>query len=128
MLCEARAKIEMRDIVTAQDVLEIIELVTTTSRNVKESVENQARISAEAAKIEEEMAPRKKKPPSKNQECKVFAIAIKALADRRKLTEFTKDELHEVFSGNHSFEEILDSLNNQGYLLAKGSGRYKLVN
>jgi DNA helicase MCM8 len=68
---------------------------------------------------------------SKGGEAKKFVAELQALAERTFNNLFTTQQLYQLAKDMQlrvtNFEDFVDSLNNQGYLLKKGNQVYKLL-
>ncbi|PJF18450.1 DNA helicase MCM8 [Paramicrosporidium saccamoebae] len=112
-LSEARAKMELRNFVSAQDAHEVIELVTFCTADTVQTVST--------TKI---------RKGSKTGGMKKFVSELIKISSRTGETEFTTQQLQALFDvlkiTELPFGELLDALNENGYLLKKSTG-YRLL-
>lgn len=117
-LAEARAKLELREVVTEQDAKEVIEIMKYSLRDAvdPDGFETVDVLQTGKAGIK-----------------KMVSIFIKALQTKARnsgKSEFTTQELYtlskEIKLNLPSFTEFIEYLNDQNYLLKKGSQLYKL--
>jgi DNA helicase MCM8 len=113
-LAEARAKSELREEVDVEDARDVIAMIQSTLEDVQ-----QEPVSGHTVK--------KRKGLSVNQECKAFVAAMKQLSERTGNVVFTREELKQAYTGSISFEQLIEILNHQGYLLNKGGGKFQLM-
>ena len=113
-LAEARARSELRDFVNADDARDVIAIVQSTLEDVIQESGN-------------DHPTKKQKGSSKNQQCKIYAAALKKLSTDKGDSLFTREELKAAATGTIGFEELVETLNHQGYLLNKGGGSYRLI-
>lgn len=116
-LAEARARLELRDVVTRQDAEDVVEIMR---QSLKEAFEDDFQC----------FDFRKTATMSKK---KLQTAFVSILTERSKKSfnrMFTLQELRKIASDSHlqvpDFDEFLDNLNFQGYLLKKGNQTYQL--
>ncbi|EDQ88139.1 uncharacterized protein MONBRDRAFT_9453 [Monosiga brevicollis MX1] len=119
-LCEARARLEMRELVTPADARDIIEIMRFTMFDTY--CDELGRPDIQRSQNGSGM--------SKKAAAKRFVSHLNDLATTSYNSLFGKDQLRQVVEdlglnvGN--FEAFIASLNNQGYLLKKGPRSYQL--
>lgn len=116
-LCEARAKLELRTFVTIQDARDVVELLKfSTDELLAQGVPLQGL--------------RKGRPGSKGSALKRYASELIKVSSRTGEIDFGKDQLQAIFDAMNiselGFRELLDALNEHGYLLKKNQG-YRLL-
>jgi DNA helicase MCM8 len=115
-LSEARAKMELREEVTEEDALDVIELM-------KESLFE--RFEDEFGNIDF----RRSSGMSKTKQVNSFVAQLQKLADQKSSAVFTLQELQQLAQKMkiENFDQFLENLNTQNYLLKKGARQYKLM-
>lgn len=117
-LSEARAKMELRNFVTAQDAHEVVELIKFCTADIV----NQGGLSKIGIK-----AGRK---GSKSGAMKRYVSELIKVSANTNETDFTLQQLQGLYDALRihelQFPELLDALNEHGYLL-KRSGSYRLL-
>lgn len=117
-LCEARAKMELRTFVTIQDARDIIELIRFCRSDVNDPG------------ISNHLGFKKSRPGSKSSALKRFASELIKVSSRTGDIDFTKTQLQTLFDAlkitELTFRDLLDALNENGYLL-KRSDCYRLL-
>jgi DNA helicase MCM8 len=118
-LSEARARIELRGVVTEQDAHHVIEIMKEAKGGPDDipSVDfrpmNQTSLGNQ----------------SKNKQMQGFFKALEKKARQRKDNVFTTGEMKGLAGTlgiGTNFHELVQKLNNQNYLLSKGSGKYQI--
>jgi DNA helicase MCM8 len=112
-LAEARARSELRDVANADDARDVIAIMQSTLEDVKQEPS--------------EYSIKKRKGSSKNQECKAFLAALKKISNEKGDFLLNREELKGAATGNLGFEELVEMLSHQGYLLNKGGGSFQLM-
>jgi len=116
-LSEARAKLELREVVTAQDALDIVDIMKESLYDV---------FSDELGHIDF----RRSRGVSKSKQVQVFLKALHKAAERRQSALFTTKEMYDIAKeinlGVDNFEGFIDSMNNQNFLLSKGNRKYQV--
>ncbi|ELR17905.1 MCM8 protein [Acanthamoeba castellanii str. Neff] len=118
-LSEAKAKAELRDVVTEEDARDVVELMQSSLFDLFED---------EYGNLDF----RRTTGVSKSGQVKAFVQALSKVAARESNSVFTKVELNQVMSDINlrldiSFDDFIDRLNIQGFLLKSGPNAYKLV-
>jgi len=121
-LAQARAKAELREVVTVEDARDVIELVRTSFDDVFRN---------ETGDLDFTRSQNGSGMSSRN-EGKKFIQVLQRHSDSTMKTLFNKEELREVagragIAQTRNFNQFIDNLNNQGYLLNRGGNLYKLV-
>uniref|UniRef100_T1JGS4 DNA helicase MCM8 n=1 Tax=Strigamia maritima TaxID=126957 RepID=T1JGS4_STRMM len=118
-LAEARAKVELRENVTAEDARDVVEIMKCSFMDTR--CEDDGVLCSQPTQSGSRLSGR-----SKN---KAFIAALDKIAERTANSLFTEQQMRAVAQdmklGN--FENLLDTLNNQNYLLKKGPRVYKLL-
>eukprot|EP00808_Paulinella_micropora_P017463 g80983.t1 len=116
-LAEARAKLELREEVTAQDALDAVDVI-------KESMFDT--FSDEFGHVDFNRT----RGLSKSKQVQVFVKALHRQAIRRGSNIFTIDEMRTIGQalglGVDDFGSFVENMNSQNFLLNKGKGRYQL--
>jgi DNA helicase MCM8 len=116
-LAEARAKLELRELVTRRDAQDVVEIM-------KQSL---------ADAFEDNLTPidfRQYKGMSKQKMITTFVTELTKRAQQMDSSIFTTQQLYNIAKEMHlqvpNFEDFVDALNHQNYLLKKGPQLYKL--
>jgi DNA helicase MCM8 len=112
-LTEARARSELRDVANADDARDVIAIIQSTLEDVKQE--------------STDYTVKKRKGSSKNQECKAFLAALKKISTEKGDFLLAREDLKGAATGNLGFEELVEILNHQGYLLNRGGGTFQLM-
>lgn len=117
-LSEARAKLELRTFVTSQDARDVVELLRfSTDELHSQGVTPQNLL-------------RKGRPGSKSSALKRYASELIKVSSRTGDIDFTRDQLQAIFDVMNitelGFRELLDALNEHGYILKRNQG-YRLI-
>jgi DNA helicase MCM8 len=117
-LSEAKAKVEMREEVTEQDALDVIEIM-------KESLFD--RFENEFGNLDF----RRSSGMSMTKEVGRFLVQLQKISSSEIKSIFTYQELQQVAKSMHlqiaNFEDFIDILNTQAHLIKKGPRVYKLM-
>lgn len=117
-LAEARAKIELREIVTESDAREVIEIMKFSLRDAIDSDGFETVDVLQTGKA------------GKQKMVSIFMRSLQNKARSSGATDFTTQELYAVAKQINldvpSFMDFLDLLNQQNYLLKKGPHLYRL--
>lgn len=119
-LSEARARLELREIVTKTDAEDVVELM---KYSLFEAYEDESgAYDFQRSQLGTGM--------SKKGEPKRFVAALQHIARESCNSRFTYQQLYQIAKEMKvvvsNFQEFLDSLNNQGYLLKKGNRVYQI--
>jgi DNA helicase MCM8 len=110
-LAEARAKAEMREVVTAADACDVVEIMKESMFDVLADEHGQVDFSRSTG-------------VSKSKQAQVFCKALHRAAEQRENALFTVAELRKVALDLHlgveDLDGFIDKLNDQGMLLKKG--------
>lgn len=116
-LSEARARAVMRTIVTASDAKDVVEIMRKCM--ISEMLDASGTIDFGRAS-----------GMSRSSEAKKFVKALDVEARRKECANFTHADLKRIAKaigvGNGRFSTILDSVNNQGFIIKKAGGRWEL--
>jgi DNA helicase MCM8 len=116
-LAQGRAKLELREEVTAQDALDVVEIMKESLYDV---------LTDEFGQLDF----RRTNGSTKSKEANVYLSELSKVATRKSSPLFTYNELYEVLTERNikvkNFERLIESLNHEGYLLKNGGGKYKL--
>lgn len=128
-LAEARARMELREVVTRQDALDAVEVVKETIIfDTLADLVGSTGLGAVAAAARS--APRGSQSASKVAQS--FVSKLEAEANDKGDPVFTTQELKDSFSGlgipcpRPTFRDFLDELNVRNYILNSGGGKWKL--
>jgi DNA helicase MCM8 len=114
-LSEARAKLALESVVTPDHVRDVIELVNSCQHDVKAN---------------EKVGKRSGYSTGKRAEAKRFIAELKRVSGNLNQTEFSHQELYSVGQNmrlqTESFQDFIDTLNHQGFLLLRPNRMYKL--
>jgi len=119
-LAEARARLELRESVTADDAHDVVELMKSSMMDTY----------TDSMGVLDYQRSQNGSGMSKKAQAKKFISELSRIADENVTSHFTLAALRKVFTdlrlevGN--FMHFIDSLNNQGYLLKKGPRSYQL--
>jgi len=117
-LAEARAKAELRETVTMQDAIDVVDIMKEALLDVFTDDLGLADF-------------RSRGVMSKNKQIKAFMKALTATCARRQSNLCTYDELYKLGQdlnlGIERFEYFVDTLNHQSYLLQKGNRKYQVM-
>ncbi|KAG0347233.1 DNA replication licensing factor mcm8 [Podila humilis] len=121
-LAEARARMELREVVTRRDAQDVIAIITFS---LQDAFDNSGAPDPGLGSTRR----------GKSNLVKSFVNELQRNATARGNNIFTRDELYNIFhefqmpqkgiDGN--FQDFVDRLNNQNFLLMKGSGRFQLT-
>jgi len=119
-LAQARAKLELRDIVTENDAKEIVSLMRDSLLDAFTDdigvVDYQRSAGMSMSKV-----------------CKTFITRLNRVSKQEQTTEFTKEQLKneaqisKVLDHIPNFDDFISILNDQSYIIKKKSGIYKLM-
>lgn len=116
-LSEARARIELRTVVTKEDALDVIAIMRSSI--LDKLVDEQGFIDL-----------RRSGGRSKHAETKRFITALRQVAQKRQDPLFSESDLCDLADaidlGVPCIRTFVDMLNERGELLKKGPGQYKL--
>jgi len=116
-LSEARAKLELREHITEADAIEVVQIM---KESLFETFEDEYGF----------VDFRRATGMSKSKQGPFFIAALTKKAEREFTTVFTMQQLYQVAQEIDlkvpSFQDFIDSLNNQNYLLKKKPGVYAL--
>jgi len=116
-LTEARAKLELREVATAADAIDVVDLMKESLFDV---------FSDDAGCVDL----RRTTGLSRAKQANFFIAALRRIANAEGRNVFTIQELKAVARKNNldvpDFETFIESLNNQNLLLSKGNRRYQL--
>jgi len=119
-LCQARARMALRSFVTVEDAGEIIELMRfSLLDDIRSSGLARGRKPAKKA--------------SKSSVIKQYVAELLRVSANTGQVEYSQDQLQQIYHAMNlagqfdSFCELLDWLNENGYLLRKSTGSYKLL-
>lgn len=116
-LSEARARLELREEVTSQDAQDVIDIMRDTLFDSFEDKYGNIDM--------------RRSGMSKNKEINRFVTKLQQVADKTLNPVFTYQQLfnlkQEIGLNVANFDDFIDTLNNQGYLLKKGARNYKLM-
>lgn len=120
-LTQARAKSELREEATAADAIDVVEIMRYSFMSV---------FSDESGEMDLTRS-RNGGGMSKQKQLKVFLTSLQEIAEDKKQSLFTKQELLDVAEDlgipKERFFDDLQKLNLHGYLLKKASGKYQLA-
>jgi DNA helicase MCM8 len=119
-LSEARARLELRETVTQEDAEDVVELMKCS---LFEAYEDECgNYDLQRSQLGTGM--------SKKGEPKRFIASLQQIARETCNTRFTYQQLYQIAKEMNmrvnNFQDFLDSLNNQGYLLKKGNRVYQI--
>jgi DNA helicase MCM8 len=116
-LAEARAKCELREAVTAQDALDVVDIMKESLYDIFTDELGQVDFSRSTGM-------------SKSKQVSSFVKALHHHASRQESALFTTRQLRDIAAelrlGVERFDDFIDALNDQNYLLKRGNGRYVL--
>eukprot|EP00457_Paulinella_chromatophora_P001820 gb/GEZN01001822.1/.p1 GENE.gb/GEZN01001822.1/~~gb/GEZN01001822.1/.p1 ORF type:complete len:773 (+),score=94.11 gb/GEZN01001822.1/:218-2536(+) len=116
-LAEARAKVELRQKITAQDARDAVEVIKESMFDI---------FSDEFGHVDFNRS----KGLSKSKQVTVFYKELNLRAQRRGSSIFTIQEMRDIGKniglGVENFEVFVEKMNDAAYLLNKGSGRYQV--
>jgi len=116
-LAEARARVELRDTVTKEDAEDVIEIMR---QSLKEAFEDDFQC----------FDFRKTATMSKKKLQTTFVSILTQKSNKTYNRIFSLQDLRKIAAENHlqvpDFDEFLEALNFQGYLLKKGNQNYQL--
>ncbi|PVU88267.1 hypothetical protein BB559_003743 [Furculomyces boomerangus] len=120
-LGEARARAELREIVTGQDAEDVIQIMESS---LLQTYENEAgMLDFQRSQMGSGM--------SKQNEVKRFVAHLARIGRERFNNTFTVEMLktaaQEINISFENFSDTLENINNQGYILKKGNGLFKLT-
>jgi len=120
-LCEARARAELREVVTASDAADIVDIM---KHSLWESYKDEdGRVDFQRSQNGTGM--------SKRGEPKRFISELNRIAYQTSNNRFSYEQMHNIATDMNlnfdSFQDLLDTLNNQGYLLKKAARLYQLA-
>ncbi|KFH68450.1 hypothetical protein MVEG_05265 [Podila verticillata NRRL 6337] len=121
-MAEARARMELREVVTRRDARDVVEVITFSLQDAFNNPNTP----------DLGMAPTR---GGKSALVKRFVSELHRKATANDSNILTRDQMYQTFRDlrmteqgfDGGFDHLLDRLNNQNYLLMKGSGRYQLT-
>jgi DNA helicase MCM8 len=118
-LAQGRAKLELREIVTRDDALDVVDIMTESMYDI---------LTDEYGQLDF----RRNTGMSKSIKANEFIEYLTRKADRSGTSIFKKSELYQIYKTELSmngaqFERFLDNLNVNGYLLKSGPNGYRLT-
>ncbi|KAF9426905.1 DNA replication licensing factor mcm8 [Podila epigama] len=121
-MAEARARMELREVVTRRDAMDVIAIMTFSLQDAFNP----------ANAPEHDIGPTRR---NKSALIKRYISELQRRATASSSNIFTYDQLYQVFQDlqmtqqgyEGGFQLLLERLNNQDYLLKKGGGRYQLT-
>lgn len=117
-LTEARARLELREEATQQDAQDVIDIVRETLFDAFEDQYGNIDF-------------RRSTGMSKSKESTRFISKLQQITEKTLNSVFTIQQLNtvkqEMGLNVVNFDDFIESLNNQGYLLRKGNRTYKLM-
>ena len=120
-LSEARAKAELREEVTAEDARDVVEIM---KHSLWESYKD------ETGNIDFQRS-QNGTGMSRKGEPKRFIGELSRIAYQNSNNRFSQDELFKIAQNMNlnftNFQDLIDTLNNQGYLLKKAPRMYQLA-
>lgn len=120
-LAQARAKLELRPVVEVQDAVDVIELVQYCLFEFLQKEED-ATILPEGK--------RTKAGQSRSALLKRYVTELIRISASTGTAMFTEQQLRELYAGLQilavPFQELLEALNQYGYIIRKAPGQYKL--
>ena len=115
-LSEARARCELRDVVTAQDAQDVVEILQESLKNEERDVNQIRPISRTQGD-----------GPSRATMAKNLIAALRNAVTCTGDSLFAMEDIKRLNGGSARTSEIVDYLNNQGLLLNKGGGLYHVI-
>jgi len=116
-LSEARARVELRETVTAEDALDVVDIMRESLYDL---------FSDEFGHVDFTRAG----GLSKSKQVSVFMKALHRKAESKQSSTFNIKELYKIAQDIHlgveNFEQFVDNLNQQNFLLAKGGRKYQV--
>jgi DNA helicase MCM8 len=107
----ARAKAELREVVTREDAMDVIEILNYSLFGLmKKTSDNHSN----------------KRPSSKREEVQTFIECLRNFPDR-EINSADLKELHQNLELKIPMHELLSKINHEGILLQKGNGIYKIT-
>jgi DNA helicase MCM8 len=126
-LAEARAKIELRTVVTQSDARDAVELFKSCLRDVAD--DSSGAFDPTIVDMRGE-----KKPLSRQQAIKEFVKALVLKAEKEGKTRFTTQEMYNLTKDMHlnlppglTFTDFVEITNTYGHILKKGNNVYELA-
>lgn len=120
-LAEARAKLEQRNIVTASDAVDTVELMRWCTSDVTTGSNQGPPVGGTT----------RKRPPSRTAAVRRYAAELIRVSARTSRVDFSHDELHALYDAMRITElplpELLLHLNESGYLLQRSNREYRLL-
>ncbi|KAG0091651.1 DNA replication licensing factor mcm8 [Podila epicladia] len=121
-MAEARARMELREVVTRHDARDVVEVITFSLQDAFNSTGTPGQGTVPTR-------------GGKSALVKRYVSELHRKATSNSSNIFTRDQLYQTFRDlrmaeqgfEGGFDHLLDRLNNQNYLLMKGSGRYQLA-
>lgn len=116
-LAEARARLELREVVTANDALDVVAIMTESLYDV---------FSDEFGVVDF----RRNRGMSQGKKVKLFVKALNQEAKKKQSCMFTMQEMYKIAGqmgiGMEDFGRFVEHLNTENYILKKGAKRYQL--
>ncbi|CAG9854115.1 unnamed protein product [Phyllotreta striolata] len=120
-LTQARAKVELREVATKQDALDVIEIMKTSLKDV---------FTDNYGALDKTRSQNGTGTSTKGQITRLLRV-LQRVAETETKSIFTIKELkqfsEQVGIAKEHFYRVLDNINLQGYLLFKGKERYQLI-
>lgn len=116
---EARARAELREVVTAQDARDVVDIMKESLYDVF--------VDGEIGHIDFRTAG----GTSKSKQIKMFMKAVSNYCKKTQVSTLTYDQMYKLAKdmnlGVENFQGFVDTLNNQNYLLFKGNKQYQVM-
>ncbi|KAG0254348.1 DNA replication licensing factor mcm8 [Mortierella polycephala] len=118
-MAEAKARMELREVVTRRDAMDVIEIMTFSLQDTFSSAQPQGLSQGQSGR-------------GKGASLKRYVAELQKLAFANSNNMFSHDQLYRVFQEMQlqgiagGFQGFIDTLNNQNFLLKKGPRSYQL--